>query len=107
MIEYLCNTGNVDWKLNLERRKGVFEVRVFNPNARRYAKQELSKTYQFNEKENKRPFNKRIMQVGHGIFTTLVMSATGGMGRKSSKFYSRLSGLIIEKRGSSYSIVPT
>ena len=107
MIEYLCNTRNVDWKLNLERRKGVFKVKVFNPNPRRYAKQELSKMYQFNEKENKRPFNKRIMQVGHGIFTTLVMSATGGMERKSSKFYSRLSGLIIEKRGSSYSIVPT
>ena len=28
-----------------------FDVRVFNPNARRYAKRELSKTYQLNEKE--------------------------------------------------------
>ena len=75
-----------------------FDVRVFNPNARRYAKQEPSKTY----------INiGRIMQVEHGTFTPLVMSATGGMGRESSKFYSRLSKLISEKRESSYSIVAT
>ena len=57
-----------------------FDVRVFNPNARRYAKQELSKTYQLNEKEKERLYNERIMQVEHGTFTPLVMSATGGMG---------------------------
>ena len=56
-----------------------FDVRVFNPNARRYAKQELSKTYQLNEKEKKHLCNERIMQVEHGTFTPLVMSATGGM----------------------------
>ena len=61
---------------------------MFNPNARRYAKQELSKTYQLNEKEKKRLYNERIMQVEHGTFTPLVMSATGGMGRESSNFYS-------------------
>ena len=69
-----------------------FDVRVFNPNARRYAKQELLKTYQLNEKEKKRLYNERIMQVEYGTFTPLVMSATGGMGRESSKltgtFYS-------------------
>ena len=74
------------------------DVRVFNPNATRYAKQELSKTYQRNEKEKKRLYNERIMQVEYGTFTPLVMSATRGMGRESSKFYSRLSELISEKR---------
>ena len=53
-----------------------FDVRVFNPSARRYAKQELSKTYKLNEKEKKRLHNERIMQVKHGTFTPLVMSAT-------------------------------
>ena len=84
-----------------------FDVRVFNPNARRYAKQELSKTYQLNEKEKKRLYKERIMQVERGTFTPLVMSATGGMGRESLKFYLRLSELISEKRDSSYSIVTT
>ena len=80
---------------------------MFNPNARRYAKQELSKTYQLNEKEKKRLSNERIMQVEQGTFTPLVMPATGGMGRESSKFYSRLSELISKKRESSYNIVAT
>ena len=84
-----------------------FDVRVFNPNARSYAKQELSKTYQLNENEKKRVYNERIMQVEHGTFTPLVMPATRRMGRKSSKFYSRLLELISDKRGSSYSIVAT
>ena len=84
-----------------------FDVTVFNPKARRYAKQELSKTYQLNEKEKKRLCNERIMLVEHGKFTPPVMSATGGMGRESSKFYSRLSELISEKRKWSYGIVAT
>ena len=64
-----------------------FDASVINPNARRYAKQELSKTYQLNQKEKKCLYSKRIMQVGGGTFTPLVMSATGGMERESSKFY--------------------
>ena len=74
------------------------QVRVFNPNARRSAKQELSKTHQLNEKEKKRLHNERIILIEHGTFTPLVMSATGGIGRESSTFYSRLSELISEKR---------
>ena len=86
---------------------GFFDGRVFNPNARKYAKQELSKTYQLNKKEKKRLYNERIMQVGHGTFTALVMSGTWGKGRESSKFYSRLSELISKKRESIYNIVAT
>ena len=84
-----------------------FDVRVFSPNARRYAKQEPSKTCQINEKEKKRFYNERIMQVERDTFTPLVMSVTRGMGRESSKFYSRISELISEKRESSCSIVAT
>ena len=62
------------------------QMAFLNPNARRYAKQELSKTYQLNEKGKKRLYNERIMQVEHGTFTPLVMSATGGMGRESLIF---------------------
>ena len=55
----------------------------------------------------KKHLNERIMQAEHGLFTALVMFATGGMGRESSKFYSRLSELISKKSKSSYSIVAT
>ena len=54
-----------------------FDVRVLNPNTRRYAKQELSKTYQLNEKQKKRLYNEPIIQAEHGTFTPFVMSVTG------------------------------
>ena len=66
------------------------DVRVFNPNAKRYANIELSKAYEINEKEKKKTYNELILQAEHGSFTTLVMSATGGMSRECKKLYTRL-----------------
>ena len=60
-----------------------FDVRVFNPTAKRYVNQELRKSYEVNEKEKKRQYNERILQVEHGTFTPLVMSTTSGMGHES------------------------
>ena len=82
-----------------------FDVRVFNPTAKQYVNQEISKTYEVNEKEKKKLYNKRILQIEHGIFTPLVMSATGGMGRECKKFYVRLAEMISYKRETSYSII--
>ena len=67
-----------------------FNVRVFNPTPQRYVNQEISKTYEVNKRENKKLYNERILQIEHGIFTPLVMLATGGMGRECKKFYARL-----------------
>ena len=83
-----------------------YDVRVFNhPNTNIYVKQELSHAYILNEKEKKRKYNERIMQVEHGTFTPLIMSATGGPGRESHKFYSRLAEMITEKRKQRNSII--
>ena len=38
------------------------------------------------------------MQIEHFSSTSLVMSATGGMGRECQKFYVRLSEMISQKR---------
>ena len=54
-----------------------FDVRVFNPIAKRYVNQDPSKAYDTNEKEKKRSYNERVMQVEHGSFTPLVLSASG------------------------------
>ena len=51
----------------------------FNSNAKRYANIELSNAYEINEKEKKRTYNERILQVEHGSFKPLVMSVTGGI----------------------------
>ena len=45
------------------------------------------------------------MDVEHGSFTPIVMSALGGMGRESTKFFARLSEMISEKRHQPYSLV--
>ena len=75
--------------------RAFFDIRVFNPMARQYESQELNKAYEINEREKKRQYNERILEVEHGSFTPLVMTALGGMGREGSKFYSRLSESIV------------
>ena len=83
------------------------DVRVFNPNAKQYANIELSKAYEINEKEKKKTYNERILQVEHGSFTPLVMSATGGMSRECKKFYSRLVEMICKKRKTNCNVTIT
>ena len=75
-----------------------FGVRIFNPTTKRYVNQEISKTYEVNESEEKKLYNERILQIKHGSFTPLVKSATGGMGRECKKFYARLGEMISYKR---------
>ena len=78
-----------------------FDVRVFNPNTKRYVKQDLANSYEQNEKEKKKH---RIIQIERGGFTPLVMLATGGIGREYCEVYSRLSAMISDKRNIPYSL---
>ena len=80
------------------------DVRVFNPNAKRYANIELN---EINEKEKKKTYNERILQVEHESFITLVMLATGGMSRECKKFYSRPAEIICKKRKTDYNVTIT
>ena len=84
-----------------------FDIRVFNPIAKRYATLDLAKSYQVNENEKKKKYNDRVLQVEHGSFTPLVMSAAGGMSRECKHFYRRLSEIIAEKRKQDYSVITT
>ena len=49
--------------------RAFFDVRVFNPFARRYSGLTLSQAYRTNENEKKRLYNDRVMSVEHGTFT--------------------------------------
>ena len=84
-----------------------FDVRVFNPLAARYREADLKKCYSLNEKEKKKNYNERIINVEHGSFTPIVMSANGGIAREGDKFYSRLAEMISEKRKTPYNYVIT
>ena len=67
-----------------------FDVRVFDPNAKRYEGKTLQQCYRTNEMEKKRKNNERILQVENGRFTRLVFPANGGMGKEANKCYSRI-----------------
>ena len=92
------------WSTN---QRAFFDVRVFDPNARRFRGQTLPDTYRSNEREKKRGYNERVLQVENGTFTPLVFSVHGGMGQECRVFYKRLSSMIAEKRGEKLSSVST
>ena len=89
----------------LRHQRAFFDVRVIDPNARRYINQSLPQTYISNEREKKRHYGERVLQVENGSFTPLVFSVYGGMGRECEHFFKRLCGLLAEKRGENLSVV--
>ena len=56
-----------------------FDIRVFDPNAKRHSAQMLQRCYISNEKEKKHQSNMKALQVENGSFTPLVFSINGGM----------------------------
>ena len=52
--------------------------------AQRYGSHKLTKAYEINEREKNRLYNGRILQLEHGSFSPLVITALGGMGREAS-----------------------
>ncbi|MEO0683779.1 MAG: hypothetical protein AAFY76_01695 [Cyanobacteria bacterium J06649_11] len=84
--------------------KAFFDVRAFNPLAGRYGNLSINKAFEVNEKEKKKSYNDRVLQVERGKFTPLVFSANGGKGLECVKFYQRLCHMIADKRGVNYNI---
>ena len=85
--------------------RAFFNIRVFDQLGRRYQRQSFAHTYVSNEKEKKRMYNQRVLEVENGTFTPLVCNVYGGMGRECQVFYKSLSSMLAEKRDDSYSQV--
>ena len=81
------------------------DVRVMHPNSPSYLNATPDHLYSQHEREKKRTYNDRILQVEKGSFTPLVFSTTGGMGSEATKYHKRVARLISEKRGEEYSDV--
>ena len=75
-----------------------FDIRVFNLQAQRYRCLELKKCFERNEKEKKRHYNERVLQVENGSFTPLVFATNGAMSRECQAFYKRMAEMVAEKR---------
>ncbi len=87
------------------RQDTYFDVRVFHPNAPSNRSGRLSTAYKRHEDEKKRAYGQRVREIEHGVFTPLVMSTTGGMGREGQTFYKRLADMIAQKREMPYGIM--
>ena len=81
-----------------------FDVRVCDPTAPRLLSKPLQTIYKEHEQEKRRQYNQRVLQIEHGSFTPLVFSIYGGMSPECSRFYSRLSLLLSEKRNEQQSL---
>lgn len=75
-----------------------FDVRVLNPNAKRYVNEEISKTCEVNEKEKRSLYNKRNIEIEHGSFTPLLMTGTTRMVQNAARF-TRAQLKLLARRG--------
>ena len=81
------------------------DVRVFHPNSSSYLNSSPEQLYLQHEREKKRVYNDRVLQVEKGSFSPLIFSTTGGMGPEATRYHKRVAELIYSKRGEKYSDV--
>ena len=81
------------------------DVRVMHPNSPSYAGKTPQQLYLQHEREKKRMYNDRILQVEKGSFSPLIFSTTGGMGPEATKYHKRVAELIAAKKGEAYADV--
>ncbi len=82
-----------------------FDVRVFHPNAPCYRSKDIASVFKQHEAAKKREYNQRVQNIEHGVFTPLVFSTTGSMGKEGITFYKRLADMLARKQEKSYSVV--
>ena len=81
------------------------DVRVFHPNSPSYLNTSPTQLYVQQEKEKKRMYNDRILQVEKGSFSPLIFTTTGGMGPEATRYHKKVAELISVKKGEQYSDV--
>ena len=97
--------ARVDIRARNRSQDAFFDVRVFYPNASSNRSTNATSVYRRHEQAKKREYGQRIREVERGVFTPLVLSTNGGMGREASTFYKRLADLLSQRRQQTYSTV--
>ena len=70
------------------------DVRIFNAYADSNKTTSLTSTYLKHENEKRRMHELQVHEVEYASFTSLVMSATGGMAKQATVFYNHLASLL-------------
>ena len=87
------NSARLDVRARGFWRKGqnaCIDVRVTNPGAATQAQTSIEKILEKYDRDKKRAYNERIMNVEHGTFTPLVFTVFGGMGQENEKYHKHL-----------------
>ena len=82
-----------------------FDIKVFNPLAKTNMSQSLEAAFKTSERNKKRSYNNRIIQVEKGTFTPVILSSLGGLGVEGSCFVSKLVELVSCKKNLERSVV--
>ena len=82
-----------------------FDILVFYPNAPSNRSTNISSVYRKHELLKKREYGQRVRDVERGVFTPIVFTTTGGIGREAATFYKRLADMITRKQQKPYSTV--
>ena len=67
--------------------RAFFDVRIFNPFAPTHLNWDFDKVFRSNEKEKKRSYGRRVVEVEHGSFTPLIFMPYGRYGIETTKSY--------------------
>ena len=74
-----------------------FDVRVTNTNSQSQKHQTTERVLGKQEREKKRQYKNRIMNIEHGTITPLVFSVTGVLGKECSVFHKHIADKIVRK----------
>ena len=105
--------GNVAEKARLDvagvgvwgsHEKTFLDIRIMHPNSPSYLNRPIEQVYAQHEKEKKRAYNERVLQVEKASFTPIVMSTSGGEGKEAARHHKRIATLISQKRNESYAM---
>ena len=88
--------------MNLGLSRAFFDIRLTNANANSQKNQTVESILKNHEKEKKRAYNSRIMNVEHEAFTPLVFSLTGGEGPEAPMFHKHIAQKISAKTEENY-----
>ena len=77
-------------------------MRITNTNSESQRHLTSEKIFTKHEREKKRQYNNRIMNVEHGTFTPLVFSVNGRMAKECLKFHKFVAEKIANKSGCRY-----
>ena len=99
------NEARVDVRAKGFWRQGqnaFLDVRITNADCASQIDKEITSILKKHEKEKKRQYNARIMEIEHGTFTPIVLTVKGATGPECQIFHKALAEKIANKTGEKY-----